>query len=104
MLKLTIPDQAACDWVKSVAKSKSQENLDIQLKQIHTQSLALKATFEAMIGPNMEMYGDLPSNLFWHFYHYLQVLDKAIAEFDEEKHSITDELLEALTSHQEAAE
>ena len=104
MLKLTIPDQAACDWVQSVAKSKSQENLDIQLKQIHTQSQALKATFEAMIGPNMQMYGDLPSNLFWHFHSYLQVLDETIAKFDKQQNSKAEELLEALTSHQEAAE
>lgn len=104
MLKLTILDQAACDWVKSVAESKSQENLDIQLKQIHTQSQALKATFEAMIGPNMYMYSDLPSDLFFKFHSYLQSLDKTIAEFDEQQHKIADQLLEALTSHQEAAE
>lgn len=104
MLKLTIPDQAACDWVRSVAESKSQENLDIQLKQIHTQSQALKATFEAMIGPNMQMYSDLPSDLFFNFHTYLQVLDQTIAKFDKQKNSIADELLEALTSHQEAAE
>lgn len=104
MLKLTILDQTACDWVKSVAESKSQENLDIQLKQIHTQSLALKATFEAMVGPNMYMYSDLPSDLFFNFHNYLRVLDKVIAEFDEQKHAIAEELLEALSSHQEAAE
>jgi len=104
MLKLTILDQTACDWVRSVADNKSKENLDIQLKQIHTQSQALKATFEAMVGPNMYMYSDLPSDLFYNFHHYLQILDKTIAEFDKQQHAIADELLEALTSHQEAAE
>ena len=104
MLKLTILDQAACDWVRTVADNKSKENLDVQLKQIHTQSLALKATFEAMIGPNMYMYSDLPSDLFYNFHHYLQILDKTIAEFNEQQHAIADELLEALTSIGEAAE
>lgn len=104
MLKLTIPNQAAHDWVKSVAESKSQENFDIQLKQIHTQSQALKATFEAMIGPNMYMYSDLPADLFFNFHSYLQVLDQTIAEFDKQQNSIAEELLEALASHQEAAE
>ena len=57
-----------------------------------------------MIGPNMYMYSDLPADLFFNFHSYLQVLDQTIAEFDKQQNSIAEELLEALASHQEAAE
>jgi hypothetical protein len=46
----------------------------------------------------------LPSDLFYNFHSYLQVLDKTIAEFDKQQNEIANQLLEALTSHQEAAE